>query len=117
MAFNYAKVANSTYNLIVRFGQGITLVRRTSGSYDPETGEVAVSEIAQLTVGVVLDYGTKNIDGTLIKAGDKQLLTPATTTPGVNDNAIIAGTSYTITMVKEVSPGGTPVLYDCNIRP
>lgn len=119
MAFNYGRVANSALRLLTKFGQPVTLTQKTPGVYNPETGEVAVVDAAQSATGVVLDYGTKSIDGALIMVGDRKLLLSPVgiDTPAVNDVVSIGEVTYTITLIKETNPAGTPVLYECNIRP
>ncbi len=83
------------------------------------------------TTGVVLEYssfirsGVRNEPGTLITAGDKQLLLSAigidglllSAPPKADDTATLAnGTVYTITTDAPLSPSGIDVIYDCNIR-
>lgn len=116
--FDYASVASTVDAQLRFFGQEVTLKYKRSGEYNPETGAVPIIETVQAAVGLVFDYGNKNIDGTLIKAGDKQLyLSPAgITAPEVDDLVIVGGITYTITMVKGLNPAGTVLLYECNIR-
>ncbi len=118
MAFNYKVIAATSQAVIKEFGQQVVMVSKVAGAYDPATGSASVTSSVKTGYGVVLDYGVKNIDGELIKAGDKQLLlsTSGITTPTVNDVATIGSDLYTITMVKTLSPAGTPLLFDCNIR-
>lgn len=105
-------------------GQSLTLTRQTAGAYDPTTGEAKVKTTTQTGTGAVFDYGVKNIDGTLIQAGDKKLLLSAFNTAGaaltapvINDTVTIGGVTYTIVEpLKTVAPGGVTVLYQCNIR-
>lgn len=116
--FDYAGVASIVDTQLRFFGQEVTLKYKRSGDYNPATGTVTVTETIQAAAGIVFDYGNKNIDGTLIKAGDKQLyLSPSgITAPEVNDTAVVEGVTYTIAMVKSLSPSGTPTLYECTIR-
>ena len=72
----------------------------------------------------MFDYGAKQIDGTLIKAGDKQLLLSAfktdgtaLTAPVLGDTVSIGGVVFTLVEpLKEVNPAGTVVLFDVNLR-
>ena len=103
---------------ITEFGQAVTLSRQAVGAYDPSTGTSVVTPTTQTGKGVLLDYGTKDIDGTLILAGDKQLLLSATsiTAPIVGDTATVNSTIYTIMNIKDLNPAGTSVMLDCNLR-
>lgn len=112
-------------------GQAITLTRIVAGTYNPTTGTVeGGGPVYQTTSGAVFEYttfirsGVRNESGTLILAGDKQLLlspmkadgTPLDP-PAVNDTVTLAdGSVFTITSLAPLSPAGTPVYYDCNIR-
>ena len=118
MSFNYAALAVTAHRIIKDFGQQVVMVRKLAGAYNPATGSSTDTSVLQTGYGVVLDYGIKNIDGQLIKAGDKQLLlsTSGLTTPAVNDTVTIGTELFTVTMVKSLSPAGTPLLFDCNIR-
>lgn len=118
MAFDYASIAKEVSSLLVDFGQSVTLTNKSVGDYEVATGASTVTSTEQAAIGVVFDYGTKNIDGVLIKAGDKQLYIASVgiSAPKVNDTITIGGVIYTITLVKSINPAGTPVLYECNIR-
>lgn len=117
--FNYNQVAQLAKNAIDQFGQDVTLTKTIVGEYDPVIGEAAVTKTSQSARGVVFDYGTKNIDGTLIKQGDRQLYMSPIGLVAVADNytVTVTGVTYTITMVKVLNPGGVNLLYECNIRP
>lgn len=120
----YAKMRATADKILRGKGQAITLTRQSSGTYAPSTGLATVSTSTQTGYGAVFEYVDHNIDGTLIKAGDKQLLlsalnstgTALTTPPIVNDTATIGGAVYTITSVKPLSPAGTTCIFECNLR-
>lgn len=119
----YAKMQATANRLLKGKGQSITLSRQTAGAYDPATGTAAVTVTTQTAYGAMFEYGDKNIDGVLIKEGDKQLLLSALNSAGtalvapvLNDTVLIDSVTYTITRIKPLSPAGTTVLFDCNIR-
>lgn len=123
MAYDYQDDADTAAELLEEFGQSVTLTSKTSGAYSPSTGAAAVTTSTQTVSAVVLDYGSRDIDGTLIRAGDKRLLMAPKTTDGedltapvVDDTVAVGSTTYTIKGIKELSPAGTVVLFDCNIR-
>lgn len=112
-------------------GQVVTLTREAAGVYNPATGAAAITPTTQTGSGVVFEYpitirsrgGSRDEPNTLILAGDKQLLLSALNTTGgtitrpqAGDRATIAGVVYTITAVGPLSPAGTDVYYECNIR-
>jgi hypothetical protein len=119
----YAKMQATANRLLKGKGQSITLSRQTAGAYNPATGTAAVTTTTQTAYGAMFEYGDKNIDGTLIKEGDKQLLLSAINSagtalvaPALNDTVTINTVVYTVVRIKPLSPAGTTVLFDCNIR-
>ena len=106
-------------------GQALTLTRQSAGNYDPATGSSTVTTSTQTGTGAIFDYGNKNIDGTLIKQGDKNLLLSAFKTDGtdltapiLNDTVTdVNGIIYTIVEpLKTIAPAGIAIMYDCNLR-
>jgi len=119
----YARMQATANKLLKGKGQKVTLTRQVSGAYDPVTGQATVTTTIQAGTGVIFDYADKNIDGVLILSGDKQLLLSAVnstgtalTAPLVNDTVTAGGMVRTITRIKALSPAGTTVLFDCNLR-
>ena len=123
MAFDYSEIATSVDEILTEFGQSVTVSRKTAGTYDEETGIAAVSTSTQTVIGAVFEWNNKDVDGTLVRDGDmKLLLSPKTTAgatltrPAANDQVTIGGKAYSIVAVKPLSPAGTAVMYECNIR-
>ncbi len=119
----YSRLQSTANRLLKGKGQPVTITSQIVGVYDPATGSASVSTSIQTGWGAVFEYTNKNIDGTLILAGDKQLLLSAINSAGallaapqVNDTVTIGGQVSTIKQVKPLSPAGTALLFDCNIR-
>jgi len=121
----YTRLQATANRLLRGKGQSLTLTRITAGTYDPATGGMTgATTSTQSAYGAIFDYGAKQIDGTLIKAGDKQLLLSAfktdgaaLTAPVLGDTVSIGGVTYTLVEpLKEVNPAGTVVLFDVNLR-
>jgi hypothetical protein len=119
----YSKMQATANRLLKGKGQEITLTRQAAGAYDPATGTAAVTTTTQTAYGAMFEYGDKNIDGVLIKEGDKQLLLSALNSAGtalvapqLNDTVTINTVVYTVVRIKPLSPAGTTVLFDCTIR-
>lgn len=103
--------------LIADKGQPITLTNRTSGTYDPATGSATIATVVEETFGVVLDFAAKDIDGTLIKRGDKKVILEATTIfPTSTSTLTIGGVVHTVVEAVPVNPGGTVVIYKIQAR-
>ena len=121
----YARLQSTADKMLKGKGQSLTLTKVTAGTYNPETGGfTGAGTSTQMAYGAIFDYGTKQIDGTLIKAGDKQLLLSAfktdgaaLTAPVLGDTVSIGGVVYTLVEpLKEINPAGTNVMYECNLR-
>jgi len=120
----YTKMQATANKMLKGKGQSIILSRNTSGTYDPATGITPVTVTTQTGNGAIFDYADKNIDGELILSGDKQLLLSAVnstgtalTAPEVNDTVTDAGgVVRTITRIKALSPAGTTVMFEINLR-
>lgn len=120
----YKRLKTTADRLLKKKGQAIKVYHTTPGVYDPETGTIANYTTMQECTGAIFDYGTKQIDGTLIKVGDKQLLLSAfqpdgsvLPAPVLGDTVAVGGVTYTLVEpLKEVNPAGTVVLFDVNLR-
>lgn len=114
----YGDLANTADELLKEFGQPVTIRTQTPGEYDPATGTSAITTVDTVGNGCVFDYGANAIDGTMIVAGDKQLLLSPVgmSEPGIDDLAIIGGIQWRIVSVKALSPAGVAVLFECQLR-
>lgn len=119
----YTDLAAVADELLAEFGQSLTIRRRTSGAYDPATGSATVTTADQSGVGAVFDFGLHQSGqyfqpGTMIQAGDKQLLLSPVgiTAPANGDQAIIGGVTWAIQSVKTTAPAGEAVIHECLLR-
>ncbi|MBF0675588.1 hypothetical protein [Pseudomonas sp.] len=133
MSAFYDRMAATALRLIERFGQTITLRDITEGVYDPVTGEDTPSEPADQPAQAILqDYpaqmsGMSYADGTVIRQGDKKILVAALTTdssgqkvqltpPQMTTQVIAGGVTWAVVNIKEISPAGTPLVYEIQGR-
>jgi len=122
----YNRLAATANKLLKGKGQAITLTTVTPGTYNPATGGVTNTTTAtQSGFGAVIEWDARHIDGNLILATDKRLLLSplnsagaALTAPKLGDTVTdAAGVTYTLVApLKTLSPAGTVVMYDCNVR-
>jgi hypothetical protein len=121
----YTRLQNTAQKLLKGKGQILTLTKVTAGTYNPATGAMTgTTTSTQTAYGAIFDYGAKQIDGTLIKAGDKQVLISAfksdgsaLTAPVLGDTVSIGGVVYTLVEpLKTVGPAGITVIYEANLR-
>ena len=124
MAFDYSEIADVADEILEEFGQAVTLTHVEPGEYVPGEGITNTTTI-QTGTGAVIDWDARQVDGTLILIGDKRLLLSPLNTAGTVLTAPVLGDTITdaagivytlVAPLKTVSPAGTAVLYDCNLR-
>ena len=109
--FDYSNIVATAKSLVDRFGKTLILVTTTT------TGEVwnpTVVESETNIIGVVTSFKTNQIDGTLIKATDKQILTynEVKVNEAIKDGVI----SYNVVNVDVVAPANDTILYKVQVR-
>ncbi len=121
----YTRMQKTSNKLLLGKGQTVTITHVVPGVYDPATGLVVNTETTQTGTGAVLEWNANQVDGTLIKSGDKQLLLSPLNSSGGQLTAPVLGDTVTdasgvvhtlVAPLKPLSPAGTIVLFDCNMR-
>lgn len=120
---DYAKTAARADASLRRKGGIVVLRQAATGEYDPDMGTAPCTINDYEGTGVKINYETENIDGTLIQAGDQQLLLsplqrngmpmPA---PTMADLVLFGGASYTVKAVETTAPVDVAVLYTLQLR-
>lgn len=120
---DYSKTASRADQSLRRKGGIVVLRQVVTGEYDPELGTAPSTSTDYEGTGVKINYETQNIDGTLILAGDQQLLLsplqrngapmPA---PTAADLVLFGGDSYTVRAVETTAPVDVAVLYTLQLR-
>lgn len=123
MSFDYIETATDVDELLDEFGQEVTLRTVTTGDYDPATGSASSSSVDSTGTGAEFDFGlhlsgASFTAGTVIVAGDKQLLLSPVGIPEPQQGsfAIIGSVIWSIAAVKVTGPAGVPVLYELLLR-
>lgn len=119
MTYDYAKTAATALRLLTRFGATVTVSRETAGAYDPVTGTNAAGTTQTWTPsGLRLDYSQREIDGTLIKAGDQRVYMSAVAglDPQTGDTVTLGADVWRVVTSRTLAPAGTAVLLDVQVR-
>lgn len=121
MAEFYDNFASLAQRLIRSRGQEVTFTRSVAGTVDPITGiGTPGNDITFTGFGLVFDYSSTLIDGVQIKAQDKRLLLEPNLSGGnvpmIDDVVTTANGDYTALRVEPLSPAGTVVKYDVQLR-
>jgi len=116
----YEQRAASALRLIKKYGMTMTVRRVTKGEYNSEAGERAADVVLSLDgKGIIEEYETKEIDGTLIQAGDRKIILAASglaIRPKKGDLLVIDGAISQIVKNKPTSPGGVDIIHNLQIR-
>lgn len=126
-SFNYTRTRATAERLLSRFGQTGAL-RRTTSSADPFNPVQTTADHA--CTFAVLDYAKKDIDGTLILQTDQMVYLSTSglsITPETTDRLVVGGTwqaspvkllgtPLTVVSVKPLSPAGTVVFWELQVR-
>lgn len=120
---DYAKAAARADASLRRKGGIVVLRQVVTGKYDPGLGTAPITSADYEGTGVKINYEAENIDGTLIQAGDQQLLLsplqrngalmPA---PTAADLVLFGGASYTVKAVETTAPVDVAVLHTLQLR-
>ncbi|MDN2710605.1 hypothetical protein O0880_14360 [Janthinobacterium sp. SUN118] len=120
---DYAKTAARADASLRRKGGIVVLRQVVTAEYDPDLGAAPSTTTDYEGTGVKINYEAENIDGTLILAGDQQLLlsplqrngTPMPA-PTAADLVLFGGASYTAKAVETTAPVDVAVLYTLQLR-
>lgn len=114
--FDYARTRATAERLISRFGQTGAL-RRTTSDNDPFNPTQTTAD--HTCTFAVLDYAKRDVDGTLIRQTDQMVYLSTSglaITPETTDQLVVAGAPLTVVSVKPLSPAGTVVFWELQVR-
>lgn len=118
MPSTYADLALTASRILAEYGQFISLSREAGRTYAPGTGGFTGGAPTTWTGnGATFNYNNRDIDGVQVKAGDVRLLLEAVSTePEPGDQVTIGSVEYYAVAVEPLSPGGTAVIYNIQLR-
>jgi len=134
MAFDYTGVMATAKTLIDSFGRDMTLVIRDTNPADaakPWRGPASPgTDITLVAKGVVVNpsssgssfFGTEYVNdaGKLIRRTDKAILFAENAVSGITmknvDKIIDGADTYRVDRVNVLEPGGSPIIYEMDIK-
>lgn len=117
MSFDYSRAATSSLRLLERYGRKALLRRTKTGEYDPATGKTSQKSVDHEAICVFLGYQQRDIDGTVIRAGDQRvLMAPNAPRPITGDAVVIDDQVLGVVAVEVVEPAGVALLYKIQVR-
>jgi hypothetical protein len=131
MALNYANFRSLADRLISENGRSVTIVRRDQANFtnpaEPWGSSTEADTISTVVTGVFLEYEKEDVDGDLVRRGDKRVFIAAsdvedetTGTQNVKvedyDHVLDGTTRWKIISAKLIEPGPLRIMYDVQVR-
>lgn len=131
MALNYISLRSLAERLIEENGRTLTLVRKDQGNpvdpAKPWRNSTNAAEITVAVLGVFVEFEKDEVDGTIVKRGDKRLLVSdksVTDGGGAAANLVVedydavldGGVRWRIVTAEVIEPGALRILYDLQVR-
>ncbi|MHB1125236.1 MAG: hypothetical protein ACYC0T_21310 [Ramlibacter sp.] len=104
-------------------GQDVTVTSQGVPVYDRATGKATAPTVARIGRGLELAYGSREIDGTNVQAGDVRLFmsplckdgTPMPA-PSPGDSVLLGGVTYRVMRSQPLRPGGVVLAHQAQLR-
>ncbi len=120
MTYDYSATAAVANRLIARYGQSMTLTRKSLSGSSPTsktsgTASTATSTVSAVVLPMEAAQIGQDIGGTAIRSTDAMIyIAPNAGTAPQNGDTLTDGTdTWAILRANVLRPGGSVVLYDC----
>lgn len=115
-AFDYGKTRATAERLIAKFGQRGSLRRVVNSGPDYDPVQTSEDFLCSL---VDLDQSQVHVADTLVQRGDRMVYLSTeglSITPTLPDKVLIGGVEYAIVDIQPLSPGGTVMFWQLQVR-
>lgn len=108
--------------LVNLYGEPLTLVSKSFGTYDPETGTNTSTASSTQVLGYNASYDLAEVDGTTVIRGDRKVIfgkfaiDGSSISPNVDDEITGQGDRVSIVSVSKIMSGPTVVCFVCQVR-
>lgn len=121
MTFDYSGLSAIAVAQVADKGRDVTYVYTTQGTYDASTDSISgQSSTSAIISMLVTNFNFREIDGTLIKSGDRLGLIANGATlsrvPKTGDQVNDGGETFTVVSILNIQPGEEPLLYKLQLR-
>ncbi|HEB4874330.1 TPA: hypothetical protein R0C45_002508 [Kluyvera ascorbata F0526] len=115
MAIDYRRMRNTATRLLTENGKTYQLTR--GGTIRDQFGkEVTTPAITATVTGVITEYSSREIDGSLIATGDKKLAATFETEVRIDDRIEIDGKKWRVVQPNPVKPADVLISYNIQLR-
>lgn len=116
MAINYLRMRTTATRLLTENGKTYQLTRGGSITRDQFGKEVTIPAITATVTGVITEYSSREIDGSLIATGDKKLAATFETEVRIDDRIEIDGKKWRVVQPNPVKPADVLISYNIQLR-
>jgi hypothetical protein len=120
MAGLYEDLIKVVDGLLKKFGAQTTFIHVQDGTYDASSASVVrTAGAVDIVFAAVFDFDEKFVNGTSIRAGDKQIFMStigASSPPKIGDEFVWGNLTFQIVQYKPIAPNRTAVLYELQGR-
>ncbi|WP_368893572.1 hypothetical protein [Kluyvera ascorbata] len=116
MAINYLRMRATATKLLTENGKMYLLTRGGGTIRDLFGKEVTTPFVTASVTGVITEYSSREIDGSLIATGDKKLAATAETEVRIDDRIEIDGKKWRVVQPNPVKPAGVLISYNIQLR-
>ena len=116
MAINYLRMRATATRLLTENGRTYPLTRGGSTTRDQFGKEVTTPVTMATVTGVITEYSSREIDGSLIATGDKKLAATFETEVRIDDRIEIDGKKWRVVQPNQVKPADVLISYNIQLR-
>ncbi|MCV2684316.1 hypothetical protein KVN08_16720 [Enterobacter hormaechei] len=116
MAIDYRRMRATATRLLTESGKAYQLTRGGTTTRDQYGKEVITEPISATVTGVITEYSTREIDGSLIATGDKKLAATFETEVRIGDLIDIDGKMWRVVQPNPVKPADVLISYNIQLR-
>lgn len=116
MPIDYRRMRTTATRLLTENGKTYPLTRGGTTTRDQFGKEVTTPTTIATVTGVITEYSSREIDGSLIAAGDKKLAATFETEVRIDDRIEIDGKMWRVVQPNPVKPADVLISYNIQLR-
>ncbi|WP_031523394.1 hypothetical protein [Siccibacter colletis] len=116
MAIDYRRMRATATRLLTENGKAYQLTRGGTTTRDQYGKEVITEPITASVTGVITEYSTREIDGSLVATGDKKLAATFETEVRIGDHIEIDGKTWRVVQPNPIKPADVLISYNIQLR-
>ncbi|WP_312817798.1 hypothetical protein [Atlantibacter subterraneus] len=116
MPIDYRRMRTTATRLLTQNGKTYKLMRGGTTTRDQFGKEVTTPTTIATVTGVITEYSSREIDGSLIATGDKKLAATFETEVRIDDRIEIDGKKWRVVEPNPVKPADVLISYNIQLR-